>query len=148
MIEKNIVDNWIKEIDEETSNILSHVNTLNRVVNRLNEACRAESDLMTKKNPYIVKRVISHISNGMCRHEAIELTADELNEPVKRVQVLFWQQKNYMSALRLFARKYTAETLKKAGYKTKDIAGLLGVSENHVYKLLKSVPNEWILKNF
>lgn len=132
-IKQNIID--LRQI---LSDLTQNIDSLEKSTDEYNREC-------LKENPYIVKRVVRHIANGMNRHDAILLAAKELQVNTSRVEVLFSYQKKYMSALLLFSRKYTAEKMKVAGYTAKQISAVLGVSENHIYKLLKSVPNEWIL---
>lgn len=148
MIDLQQLDDIKSNIDEQIINISKTFKELSYLVKELNTTSKEYNRECMKRNPYIVKRVIKHIANGMSKQDAILLTADELGENTSRVKVLFSHQKAYMSALHLFARKYAAEQMKKAGFKTKTVAKTLGISENHVYKLVKSVPNEWILDNF
>lgn len=144
-----------KEIINETSEqILRRIgdtkNLFYQLDKHLDNFLKASCDYDSARqrvNPYIVKRVVSHISNGLNVSDAILLTADELGELSNRVEVLFHNQKIYMSALNLFAKKYMAERLKKSGYTTKKTAELIGVSENHVYKLLKCPNKFWELSH-
>ena len=98
-----------------------------------------------KQNPYIVKTVIKHMANGMNKHDAIILASEELMIDIKRVESVYWQQNRYMSAINLFAKRYFCEKLKKAGFTAKEIAKLLGISENHVFKLMRSTIDFWFL---
>lgn len=50
-----------------------------------------------------------------------------------------------MSAVNLFAKRYTCEKLKKAGFTAKEIARVIGVSENHIYKILRCNVDFWFL---
>jgi predicted regulator of amino acid metabolism with ACT domain len=102
--------------------------------------CKAQ-----KENPYIIKRIIKHVADGLDAKQAIFLAADELNISTERAKILLQTQKCYLSALNLYAKKYMVEKLKKAGLSVSDIAKMTGVSKNHVYKLLKCKANLWIL---
>ena len=142
MIDLKNLENIKTNINEKILKISTELKELEQLSSDLNCVATERNNSVVKRNPYIVKRVIKHIANGMCQRDAILLTADELNEPTSRVEVLFKDQKYFMSALLLFS-KYACERLKKAGYTAKEIGKVLGVSENHIYKLLKAVPNFW-----
>lgn len=145
MIDLKNLENIKTNINEKILKISTELKELEQLSSDLNCVATERNNSAIKRNPYIVKRVIKHIANGMCQRDAILLTADELNEPTSRVEVLFKDQKYFMSALLLFSKKYACERLKKAGYTAKEIGKVLGVSENHIYKLLKAVPNFWEL---
>lgn len=90
-----------------------------------------------KKNPYIVKAVIKYMAQGNSYYDSVKMAAVDFETTEERVKILCCSHKFYLTAINLYARRYTAERLKKAGLKTKEIAKILGISENHVYKLLK-----------
>lgn len=138
----------LKKINKIHNDIIQNVDCIKNSVDDLKKIICEYDNKSIKKNPFIVKRVVKHLANGLSKHNAIALTATELNESTDRVSMLFSQQKTYMSALHLFSKKYLCEKMRNAGYSAKQISIVLNISENHVYKLLKSVPNEWILKNF
>lgn len=146
MIDLKNIENIKANINKKTIKISAEIKELEQLSSELNNTAAEHNREAIKRNPYIVKRVIKHIANGMCQRDAILLTADELGEPTSRVEVLFKDQKYFMSALLLFSKKYACERLKKAGYTAKEIGKVLGVSENHIYKLLKAVPNFWGLR--
>lgn len=50
---------------------------------------------------------------------------------------------NEETAILLFAKRYLCMKLKQAGFIAKDIALVLGVSENHIYKLLNCDIDYW-----
>ena len=76
----------------------------------------------------------------------ITLTAEEYEVPEDKIRVLCGCQKRYMSAVNLYAKRYLCEKLKKRGMKTKEIAEIVGVSENHIYKLQKCNADFWFLE--
>lgn len=116
----------------------------NSICNQLRE----RDNKALKENPYILKRILKHIANGLAPSAACDLTADELNISTSRAEKLLSSQKMYFSALNLYARRFTALRLKKAGFDNVDISKILGVSSNHVYKLLESEVNLWVLSGY
>lgn len=145
--EQNVINELIYNIIENSIETELLLKRLKQSVDKLKVSARDYDNERQRINPYIVKRVVAHIANGLNVSDAIILTAEEYRETVKRVEVLFEHQKVYMSALNLFAKKYMAEKLKKAGYKTKQVAKIIGVSENHIYKLLRCTNNFWLLSH-
>ena len=118
---------------------------LMRKMDKLNYA-RIEYDCKTKKqNPYIIKHVIKHVSNGLNINMAIDLTSDELGISTERIKIVMQTQRSYLTALNLYAKKYMAEKLKNTGLSVSEIAKLINVSQNHVYKLLNCRANLWEL---
>lgn len=105
------------------------------------EAC----DTTRHENPFIIKSVIKNMANGLNKDDAIILTALDFNTSIERVKTIFWQQNRYMSAVNLYAKRYLCEKLRKSGFKAKEIAYILGISENHVFKLLRSNIDFWFL---
>ena len=85
------------------------------------------------------------MANGLNKDDAIILTALDFNTSIERVKTIFWQQNRYMSAVNLYAKRYLCEKLRKSGFKAKEIAYILGISENHVFKLLRSNIDFWFL---
>lgn len=98
-----------------------------------------------QQNPYIVKSVIKYMANGLNKNDAMLLTANDFKTDIKRVSAVFFGQGRYMAAINLFAKRYTCEKLKNAGYTAKQIANVIGVSENHVFKLLRATVDFWFL---
>lgn len=92
-------------------------------------------DMPNKDNPYIVKSIIKYLAQGLDLYNAKILTALDFDETPSRVDVIYNSQRHYLSAIKLYARRYLCIKLKKNGFKTKEIAKILNVSENYVYKL-------------
>lgn len=90
-----------------------------------------------KQNPYIVKSVLKYIASGYDKNSAINLTAQDFSTTPERIEAIYQPSRRYMSAVNLYAKRYMTEKLRSHGFKIKEIAAILGVSENHVYKLLK-----------
>lgn len=88
--------------------------------------------------PHLVKRVIKYMAEGLNKSDSILKTSIDYNVPLIWVSAAFAQQNRYMTAVNLYAKKYAAQKLKKYGLSNDVIAEILGVSKNHVYKLLKA----------
>jgi len=97
-------------------------------------------------HPYIVKSVIKYMAQGLNKTDAIIITALDFDTDIKRVETIFWFQNRYMTAVNLYAKRYACEKLKKAGLTAKKTAEILGISENHVYKLMKNNVDFWFMK--
>lgn len=113
---------------------------------RLHAYTVAQENKLHKQNPYIVKSVIKYLANGIDKENALLLTAADYDTDIKCVRYVFSVQSRYMTAINLFAKRYTCEKLKKAGYTAKQIAQVIGVSENHIFKLLRANVDFWFLK--
>lgn len=98
------------------------------------------------QNPYIVKSVIKYMANGLNKTDAVILTAQDFQTDIARIDVVYNGQKKYMSAVNLYAKRYLCEKLRQAGFIAKDIALVLGISENHVFKLLRCKADFWFLE--
>ncbi|MCX4348226.1 MAG: hypothetical protein OSJ76_00390 [Alphaproteobacteria bacterium] len=140
-------------VDDETEKELErHKKALEQTAKRIIDLVHISYDKQQKvnkearqQNPYIVKRVIRYMAAGHAKPEAIILTALEFHTTVDRVKSVFWQQNRYMSAINLYARRYMAEKLKNAGLTAKEIAKIIGVSENHIFKMLRHNTDFWFL---
>lgn len=146
-----IQDDKINNLVEKISNIQDYTNATCQELRKLNNiinSISAEANHAMRNNPYIVRCVIKHIANGLAVQDSIIATANELGEPIQRVNVLFEHTKIYHTALRLYSRRYMCAKLKETGYKTAQIAKIMGISTNHVYKLLKTDVNLWVLGRF
>lgn len=95
------------------------------------------------KNPYIVKTVLKHLATGLNETDAILLTAQEYETSFERVKTVYNPQKKFRSAIQLFAKRYLCVKLRQAGFTAKDIALVLNVSENHIFKLLNCNIDYW-----
>ena len=102
-----------------------------------NEAMSQQTNFLERQNPYIVKSVLKYIAAGYDKESAINLTAQDYKTTVFRVEAIYQSSRRYMSAVNLYAKRYMCEKLRSSGFKIKEIAAILGVSENHIYKLLK-----------
>lgn len=133
----NISTHQLKEITQQIELDLSslHQYTIN------------EENRLRLQNPYIVKSVIKYMANGLNKTDAMLLTAQDFETNVNRVEAVYWAQGRYMSAINLYAKRYTCEKLKNNGFTAKQIAKILGVSENHIFKLLKANVNFWFLED-
>lgn len=98
------------------------------------------------KNPYMVKNILKHLAMGMNEENAILLTAEKFDTTYERVSAVYSGQKKYKSAILLFAKKYLCMKLKQSGFLTREIAAILNVSENHIYKLLNCGIDYWTPK--
>lgn len=121
-----------KKIENDVAAL--HVHTLHQEFN------------LRQQNPYIVKSVIKYMANGLNKTDAMLLTARDYDTDIKRISAVLWGQNRYMSAINLFAKRYACEKLKNAGFTAKQIAKIVGVSENHVFKLLRSTVDFWFLE--
>lgn len=138
-------DNVSELLEKETKNILNSVDKIKKAIHISQFQMRTEEKNKRKQNPYIVKSVIKYMDNGLNKEDAITLTAADYNTSFDRVSTIFWGQARYMSAINLYAKRYLCEKLKNAGFIAKDIALILGISENHVFKILKCKTNFWFL---
>lgn len=148
-----IVCNDSKDISLLQDKIADNARELNRLAKtiqtdlwRLHRHTIDQENKLHKQNPYIVKSVIKYLANGIDKENALLLTAADYDTDIKRVRYIFNQQSRYMTAINLFAKRYTCEKLKKAGYTAKQIAMVIGVSENHIFKLLRANVDFWFLK--
>lgn len=127
----------LNEIEEVEENIYSLVDKLRKKMEQFKHQVELTENCIRFENPFIVKAVLRHIAAGTDLYNACLLVSKQFHTNEFRVRQLVQSQKKYMSAVNLYARRFCAEKLKKAGFSTKKIAEILGVSENHVYKMLK-----------
>lgn len=127
----------LNEIEEIEENIFSLVDKLRTKMEQFKDHVEYTENCVRLENPYIVKAVLRHIAAGTDLYNACLLVAKQFHTNEFRVRQLVQNHKKYMSAVNLYARRFCAEKLKNAGFSAKKIAEILGVSENHVYKLLK-----------
>lgn len=127
----------IEEIEEIEEKIYLLVDNLRTKIEQFKIQVEKTENLNRLENPFIVKAVLRHIAAGVDQESAILLVAKQFHTTAFRVETLLKQNKKYMSAVKLYARRFCAEKLKNAGFSAKKIAEILGVSENHIYKLLK-----------
>lgn len=148
MIDFNKVffNNTLQEVTNLIDTISDNTKSLHDASIKLKNSAALQDRIERKQNPYIVKSVIKYMASGMCKDDAILKTAEDYKTRESRVSVLLWQQKRYISAVNLYARRYLCEKLKKSGMSAPEISQILGVSTNHVYKLLKTNVDFWFLK--
>lgn len=127
---KNRLERSYKDLKKAADEIFEEVMAFN-------EAVKQQANRLEKQNPYIVKSVLKYIAAGYDKESAINLTAQDFGTTVFRVETIYQSSRRYMSAVNLYAKRYMCEKLRNAGFKIKEIAAILGVSENHIYKLLK-----------
>jgi hypothetical protein len=113
---------------------------LSTIKEQLNEIDLLRAHLIKKRkkdNASLVKRIIYYIAKGLPEQKAIAIASDEFCYWDKEATVI-WQdsKKSLKTGTLLFAKRFTAVKMRKKGFKIKEIAGVLEVSENHVYKLL------------
>ena len=140
-------------VSEETQKELEKhkkiiINSTNQIIDllRLEHAKNKQIERQERrKNPYIVKSIIKYMASGLSRENAFIKTALDYQTDVNRIKAIFFEQNRYMSAINLFAKRYACEKLKQAGFKAKEIAKIIGVSENHIYKLLRCKIDFWFL---
>lgn len=139
-------DDTASLLEKEKRNILKSVDN---IINNINISYQIEANAVAKKrkqNPYIVKSVIKYMATGLSLDNAIIKTATRFETTTFRVKSIFWEQKRYMSAVKLYAKRFTCEKLKKHGMTAKQIANILDISENHVFKILRCNADFWFLK--
>jgi len=136
---KSTIDQQMYKLKELSNDIILNIAGLHIHVIEQEKKLRFQ-------NPYIVKSVIKYMANGLNKSDAILLTAKQFNTDPRRVEVVYWGQARYMSAVNLYAKRYTCEKIKATGMTAKNIGKILGVSENHVFKLLRAQPNFWFLE--
>jgi len=140
-------------IDDETETKLEKykktiIQSIEHVIELVHTSYNYQQKIEAKKrqeNPYIVKSVIKYMAKGLNKQDAILMTATDFETTTRRVADIFWAQNRYMSAINLYARRYTCEKLKEAGLTAKEIAKIIGVSENHVFKMLHNKADFWFL---
>jgi transposase len=65
-------------------------------------------------------------------------TAQHYHTSFSEIQHIFNHHCKYKTAINLYARRYAAIKLKQAGMSAPQMSKILGISENHIYKLLKA----------
>lgn len=135
-----------EELETHKKNLYESATSIINLVHLSFERQKKIEQTLRKQNPYIAKSIIKYMAQGLNKTDAIILTALDFDTDTKRVESIFWSQNRYMSAVNLYAKRYTCEKLKKAGLTAKKIAEILGISENHVYKLMKNNVDFWFLK--
>lgn len=141
-----ISDETEEELHRLKTDILESAERIANLVHVSYEYQKKIQQQERQQNPYIVKSVIKYMANGLNKTDAMILTALEFNTDVKRIENVFWPQNRYMTAVNLYAKRYTCEKLKKAGLTAKKISEILEISENHIYKLMKNNVDFWFLK--
>lgn len=136
----------IKELENNKQSIEKSINSILNLLGARIEYERIISRRTIKENPYIVKSVIKHLSSGLNLHDSMILTAENFSTSLERVETVYSQQKRYMSAVTLFARRFAVQKLIKSGFTKKEISKILGVSENHIYKMMKCVVDFWFME--
>lgn len=139
----NINEETGDQIEKNLKIISQSVDNIKSIVN-ITHANMCEKEKQERlKNPYIVKSVLKYLASGLSEYNSILLTAEKFEITVERVKCVYSHQKKYRSAILLFAKRYLCMKLKQAGFIAKDIALVLNVSENHIYKLLDCNIDYW-----
>lgn len=139
-------DDVVDNLETEMKNIFEAVDNIKKSIQISLDNTKTQNNKLKLQNPYIVKSVIKYMANGINQKDAIILTAMDFKTTTDRVDTIYWGQKRYMSAVNLFAKRYMCEKLKNANFKAKEIANILNISENHVFKLLKCKADFWFLE--
>lgn len=144
----------IVHIDHDTASLLEHekrniLKSMDNIITNINISYQTEmkeAAKQRKQNPYIVKSVIKYMAAGLSLGNAIIKTATRFETTPFRVHTIFAEQKRYMSAVKLYAKRFTCEKLKQHGMTAKQIAHILDISENHVFKILRLNADFWFIK--
>lgn len=132
------IKNITQDAAKLTTNIEREIKELSFIVGHLPEACQEHDRTERKNNPYIAKRVIKHLAEGLTLDESCCLAANELGETLERVEGVFDYHRCFATGLRLYSRKYAIDKLYSAGFTGAQIAKIIGISTAHVYKVLKA----------
>ena len=137
-MDREYIDQLSKDIDDAAKDLKSRFQDLSDNLHHLKRAVYEYDSETQKQHPLIIKRVAKHIADGLTQLDAISQTAIDLKLPLERVEGIFSYQKKYTASLQLYARRYFVHHLKKRGYSSRDIAQIIGISLNSVYRLEKS----------
>ena len=131
-------ENRLENIKEIAAKISTASALLEREIGSFCQFYQKRDNYLRKQNPYIVKAVIKYMAAGLSQNNAVIKVAGDYDTTASRVTAVFDGQKKYMAAVNLYARQYMCKKLRDAGMSARQIAGLLKISTNHVYKLLKT----------
>lgn len=133
----NSIDEKIKNMRIPLKDFIEGFNNIDKELEKILTLQRFFTNKRSCNNAKLIKKIIYHIAKGVPEERAVDLSADELGYWDKEAYIIWCSSKKALkTGTLLFAKRYTACKLKKRGYKIKEIASILEVSENHVYKLL------------
>lgn len=132
------INDTVRDATELTMDIAREIKELSFIIGHLPETYQEYDSDKRKNNPYIVKRVIKHLAEGLSLNDSCCMTANELGETLARVEGVFDYHKCFATGLRLYSRKYAIDKLYAAGFTGAQIAKVIGISTPHVYKILKA----------
>lgn len=133
-----LINELLQQISELTGDIQLKNADIKDAARRLKYAAYEYDCAAVKLNPYLVKSVIKYIAKGFSEQNAVAITAKDFDLALARVESVYNSQKRYAAATKLYARKYCVKMLRQAGFKMRDIAKILKISEAHAYRLEKS----------
>lgn len=127
---KNIFDDNYEKIIDSLENIRLSVDDF-----RQQQKIKISAAMI--ENPKIAKMIYENIGCGYSPSESIVITALHFETSIERVRAVYTAHKNATAAAVSFAKNYLIHTLRGRGFKSNDIALILGVTKQTVYNYLK-----------
>lgn len=127
---KNKIEDNFKNIVDCLENIRLSVEDYQKEENKKISAAMVE-------NPKIAKMIYENIACGYSASESIVITALAFDCSLARARAVYTAHKNATAAAVSFAKNYLIHTLRNRGFKSNDIAFILGVTKQTVYNYLK-----------
>lgn len=84
-----------------------------------------------------MEKLVVYMNNGLTYHQAVQLICDNEKMDYLKASKFFEYSNGQRIATNTFAKFYCIKKLTKAGFKQKQIAEILGVCANTVYKIGK-----------
>lgn len=135
---KKLIDELQDDISCAASRIKDNLTDIDVALRSLSRATYEYDSTARKENPYFVKSVIKYIAAGNTEESAIITTATDYGVSISRVAAVYKSQKQYTAAIKLYARKYFVQVMRRQGFKWSIIAKCLRISETHAHRLYNS----------
>ena len=109
---------------------------LRKKINELDESDLQEKQFIFDNRISWFKKIVHYMLNGLTYWESIQLIADDEGLNDLRLKRILATGRNNKKIELLFAKSYTASTLKKAGFSNIKIAEIMKISAATVARLL------------
>lgn len=110
--------------------------SLETIINDTNDLAKKRLYRKKLQNKEIIKTVAEYIADGFSTHEAIMFTAEDFDDTIFRVEVLWQAHRNSKKPIIEYSLKFAAIKLRDAGMLCTEICHILGISAPYLRKIL------------
>lgn len=110
-------------------------NNLEKTFEKLSQI-NIEKHHFTDSRITIFKSIVKYMVTGLTKMQALQLVADELNINYTELQTFLSTFSYEQKAIKLYAKHYTINKMKKAGYSRQQIATVLCVSTRTIDRFI------------